>query len=202
MSSASWIRDLLAWRAERLPVRLWLPLAATLWLASGSLTTIGGILALGLVAFLRLWDDLADREDDAVREPERVLPRSDPRPFRVAAAVIGFACAGLVASGPSPVPRLLAFVALAGALAAWYAGLRRRVGPVPGYHVLLAKYPAAILVLGAERSVTTAAAAVYLGLLVYEVAHDARLRSLGRARAAALVEAPLLIGVLLGRIAS
>jgi hypothetical protein len=75
---------LLAYRRERLPVRLIAPLSAGLALASApaaraftglTLLQDAGLMALMLAQF-RLWDDLADRARDADAHPDRVLVRA------------------------------------------------------------------------------------------------------------------------------
>jgi len=175
---------LTAYVAERLPARLMLPLAGVLalaaagggWHSARTLAADAG-LALLLVAQFRVWDDLADRERDARARPHRVL---------VCAASVTPAvhlCVGLSAIGltwtairDGGASSLAILVALNVVLAVWYA--RRGPRTAAGDHVLLAKYPAIVLVTAGARAaanpagVLLAAAAVYLGACVYEACHD------------------------------
>jgi len=82
--------------AERIPLRLFLPLAALLALAArvDAARSIpesivdAGILLL-LMAQFRLWDDIADRPHDRIAHPERVLVGApSDTPFRIACGVL------------------------------------------------------------------------------------------------------------------
>lgn len=135
------------------------------------------LLALWLVGALRLWDDLADRARDRERHPERVLARAaSPRPFALAlAAALAVGLASLAWLAPA---RAAGFALLSAGLAAWYARGSRR--PWPHALVLLAKYPALALLVGASSAATwprvTALSLLYLALVAYERATDPDLR--------------------------
>jgi 4-hydroxybenzoate polyprenyltransferase len=181
---------LTAYAAERLPARLMLPLSGVLALAAGggwrsaqTLAADAG-LALLLVAQFRVWDDLADRERDARAKPHRVLVNA----ASTAPAVL--LCLGLAAAGfawsamrDGAATSLTILIALNGVLAVWYA--RRGARTTAGDHVLLAKYPAIVLVAAGARlaahpaRVLLAAAAVYLGACVYEAWHDRMAQAAG-----------------------
>lgn len=173
-----------AYIAERLPARLVLPLAGLLalaatggeWHSTRTLAADAG-LALLLVAQFRVWDDLADRESDARAYPQRVLVTA----ASVTPAVLfclGLAAASLtgmaIRDGASS--SVVIFLVVTGALAVLYA--RRGPRTTGGNHVLLAKYPAIVLITAGGRvgthsgGVLLAAAAVYLGACVYETWHD------------------------------
>lgn len=205
MSSTSPFDALLRYRRTRLSGRLYLPLALLL-LAAGAAAGgpmsaalwVGRFLLAGtLLVQFRLWDDLADLPHDRREHPERVLVQADSlTPFHAVllAALIGSV---LLLAWQGDVLRLLVFLALNAVFLAWYAGLRRVVpGVVLDYHVVLAKYPVFVFLLSAPpcRAGTLAAVAVpiYLGLCVYEVLHDARLRACRAALAALVLEAAAL----------
>jgi 4-hydroxybenzoate polyprenyltransferase len=171
-----------AYAAERLPLRLLLPVAMLLALPSAAagwpgLAAMAGHAGMALLLFVqfRLWDDLADRHADRVRHPDRTLCRAaSPRPIVwtcLALAVVNQAAAFARGS--------MAFWTLAGltlSLGALYR-LRGRRSALADY-VLLAKYPAIVLVLAGPRTAAApvamagAMATVYLAACVYEAWHD------------------------------
>jgi 4-hydroxybenzoate polyprenyltransferase len=165
------------------------------------------LLALSLVVHFRVWDDLADRGPDAVRHPDRILVASGRLgPFHALWAAAAAASAALLATGPWPARRLLAWALLALALGAWYAAFRRRVGhPLLRAHVVLVKYPVFVYLLGGETARPLprllAALAVYLALCAYEVLHDPEVarapgaRQALRAEVAGLVTASVALAV-------
>ena len=161
------------------------------------------LLALLLVFELRLWDDLFDREIDRQQHPDRVLCRAaSVRPFLgllFVTTAINFVLTAVL----RPWWSLVALLALHLFLAIWYHVRDQTLaGRIANYHVVLLKYPVIIWILGA-RTVTDCAsppllfslAAAYLGLCVYEVAHDASLRKLRVARICLAVESLLLAAV-------
>jgi hypothetical protein len=169
----------------RLPPHVFVPLAVFLW-GAGAVRFPGGgpagaVLAWTLIAQFRLWDDLADRHEDRVRDPDRDLVRARSLlPFRLLAAALFVGNAAWLAL-PTPRPLLLPFLILSGLLLAWYAGLRRLIrGPILRSHLLLLKYPTiAYLVAAPPRLLADAVflillALVYLTFCVYEVLHDDR----------------------------
>jgi hypothetical protein len=187
---------LTAYIAERLPVRLLLPVAGVLALAAGaggprSIQALGadGALALVLVVQFRAWDDLADRERDRAGHPGRVLVRTASA-GPVALGCLALACAAFtwIAIRDGAGVSLAVLAALNGGLAVWYA--RRGPRTAAGDHVLLAKYPVMVLVIAGGRvgahpmRALLAAAAVYLAACVYEAWHDRAAPAAGRALAA------------------
>src|SRR5690606_33350878 len=70
-----------AWRAQRLPLVRYAPLALLIaWAGCGNAIAsvrglLGFVLASGFIAQYRLWDDLVDRVRDRSVHPERVLAR-------------------------------------------------------------------------------------------------------------------------------
>jgi 4-hydroxybenzoate polyprenyltransferase len=171
-----------AYAAERLPLRLLAPITALLALASAAagwpgpaaLTAEAGHALLLFVQF-RLWDDLADRHRDRERHPGRVLCRAvSPRPVVRACLVLAAVnlSAALLRGG-------VAFGTLAGltlALGALYRLRGDRTALTD--HLLLAKYPAIVLVLAGPRAATApvstagAMALAYLAACAYETWHD------------------------------
>jgi hypothetical protein len=172
-----------AYVTERFPPRLFVPLAAAIAVAAsgGDYAAIpfavDTVAAWLLVAELRLWDDLADRAADRVTHPERVLAASvSIRPFVVMCSALAVINAAWTASRTGVLPSLAILAGLHGALGLWYA--RRTMRTLAGDQLLLAKYPALVLVLAGER-VTQAplviglsAAAVYIAASAYEAWHD------------------------------
>lgn len=167
------------WR-ERFPLHVFIPLAGVLALAAhpgrrGVLSFAADVsFALLLLATTRLWDDLADREHDAVLHPDRVLVRARTSlGYGVTCVVLAGAAATVVLLRPGrevagPILGLLYAL-----LAAFYA-VRPRVSATAEM-VLLAKYPVFVLVI-AGGFVTTltlsAALMVYAGACAYEAWHD------------------------------
>jgi hypothetical protein len=132
--------------------------------------------ALLLLAQFRLWDDLADRTRDAVSHPQRVIVSAPSvRPF--AAACIALAALNIaIALARDGGLSLVLLCALDAALWVWYARRGRRSNL--GDHLLLAKYPAFVLVLAGVRLASSplpvglCAAAIYLCANLYEAWHD------------------------------
>jgi hypothetical protein len=158
-----------AWRATRLPLARYLPLALLLaWAACGNaLISARGIaitlIALGLVTQCRLWDDLVDRERDAARHPQRVLVRSgELGPFRLATALLGMANA-IALMALNGWPHALGAALLFAALAGWYRWQESR-GPLHAL-VLLLKYPVFVLLLALPGTWPIAAATVVYGAI-------------------------------------
>jgi 4-hydroxybenzoate polyprenyltransferase len=134
-------------------------------------------LALVLVLALRLLDDLVDLHRDRAQHPARVLPRApSPRPFVVAlASTLALGGAALALLGPMRLAGLALLVLLLGG---WYAlGTRR---PWPHALVLLAKYPALALLVGAPDAApgprALALGLLYAALVAHERATDPALR--------------------------
>jgi hypothetical protein len=189
------MNQLVAWLRERMPARRFVPLALLLTLLGGPLDTRRiplALLAWLLLATFRLRDDLADRERDRQRAPERVLVRTPAlRPFSRAWA-LGFvvALAGVVLAQGLVHARMLVW--LGGAFELAYG---RALG---GRHRwVLLKYPAFVLLLAERIDLETAgiAALVYLSLALFERIDDPELAARPHAplRASAC---PLLAGVL------
>ena len=160
-------------------------------------------LALLLVFELRLWDDLCDREIDQQEHPERVLCRAASVRSFLGLLFVTIAINFVLAALLRPWWSLVALVAIHLLLAIWYR-FREQILPerIANYHVVLLKYPVIVWILGARTAVDRASlpllyslAAAYLGLCIYEVAHDASLRKLRGARICLAVECLLLAAV-------
>jgi tellurite resistance protein TehA-like permease len=174
--------SLLAWRRERLPWRLALPVTTGLALpaawAGGDarLLLSAWPMALLLFAIFRLGDDLADRERDATRTPARVMVVGPPRPFRIAlAASTLLALLALAAASWIAFTVLLLFGAV---LTAGYLLARPRIRDATWrYGLLLTKYPAMVAALSCLQSAPTldrlcaAAGAAWAGAIAYERWH-------------------------------
>ena len=139
----------------------------------------------GLVVWFRLWDDLADREADRHMHPERILVQAQSlTPFYMlwAALLITNGIAVWEVSGD--LWRMAGLTVTVFTFTAWYA-LRDRVSknPVVRSHVVLLKYPLFVwLVAGtvsAERwpVLTCTLVLVFVGLSLYEILHDPKMRA-------------------------
>ena len=172
-----------AYIVERLPPLLFIPLAAAIAVAAAGGTyevvslAVDTIAAWLLVAELRLWDDLADRAADQVTHPERVLAAAvSIRPFVAMCLALVVINVGWTASRNALVPSLAMLAGLHGVLGLWYA--RRTARTLAGDQLLLAKYPALVLVLAGDRLtdaplvIGLSAAAIYLAASAYEAWHD------------------------------
>jgi 4-hydroxybenzoate polyprenyltransferase len=205
--SSSLSRDLLAYLRTRFPV--WLAVLLPLVLVLAALrervvrpaeSAVALLIALLLVVELRLWDDLCDVESDRHAHADRVLCRSPSlRRFWglfLLLMAVNFALAALW-RGWWSVAMLLGLHVL---LAVWYGWRgQAHLGPVVNYHVVLLKYPMIVLMLGAVTAadivrtpLVLSALMVYLGMCIYEVAHDVRLRQLRSAQICLAVECLLL----------
>jgi hypothetical protein len=195
-----------AYLRERYPSRRFVPLAFLVAgagiLASAGLAhmTVASLARAGLrgitVAYLlilvfRIWDDLEDRERDAVLHPGRITTRATATgPLIAVLSGASIIAAALVFMGPQPILRLMALAALTLVISVWY-GARGAINsaPVANALVVLSKYPVIAVVvapatLWAEPDVARAAPfllALYLFLCIHEALDDPILRrSLGR----------------------
>src|SRR5690606_7686476 len=115
-----------AWRAQRLPLARFVPLALLIaGAACGSaLASARGLavvgLALSLIAQCRLWDDLVDRERDRISHPERLLATSGTLDAYVNAVVVLATANVLALALLHGWPHALGAVTLFAALALWY----------------------------------------------------------------------------------
>ena len=170
------------WR-ERFDLLRFGPAAALVGMAAAAtgdsaLTTWGvdTLLALTLIAQFRLWDDLADRQRDRRHHSDRILATAVRIwPFVTQAVGLAAVNAALVLQleGPTPATGLLV---LNLAAAAYYAlrGSERTVG---SDLMLLAKYPAFVLILSGSEPrpgrLVLAMATTYAAACAFEVWHDA-----------------------------
>ena len=181
----TWI-PVAAWRASRLPLARFMPLALLIAGAAASHadralqeTLIRFPVAFLLVAQFRLWDDIVDRARDRLHHPDRVLTDVDAiGAFLLTATLLGVVNVTAVAllNGAGPMVGLLMLHAL---LAAWY-GLRTK-RDLWHAHALLLKYPAFVLILSTEPAslpVAAGAALIYAAMCMFELFQ--RRRDVGR----------------------
>lgn len=169
------MNQLVAWLRERMPARRFVPLALLLTLLGGPLALHRlplALLAWLLLACFRLRDDLADRERDRERAPERVLVRARSlQPFARAHALgLVLALVALLLVQGTLHARMLVWLG-----SAFEQAYRQTVG---GRHRwVLLKYPAFVLLLAERIDVETAgiAALVYLSLALFERIDDPEL---------------------------
>ena len=177
-----------AYLRERFTLRLFLPLALFIGLATAStgqrwetLALDAGYALLLLVQF-RVWDDLADRSRDAVAHPDRVLVRAaEVTPliaFCGALAVFNI-CLAVWRDASGLAVSVLALLNLA--LGAWYLSRsHRRNSSEDPVRLLafLAKYPAILFVVAGARlassplQTVSAALLLYVVVCAYEAWHD------------------------------
>ncbi|MGV8991519.1 MAG: hypothetical protein ACOH1Q_08990 [Thiobacillus sp.] len=130
---------------------LWLLLLAGVALAArdglGRLPVLALASALFIIAF-RLWDDLADRENDRLRHPQRCLVNSiNDGPFYAVVCLLLATLTSLVALLTDG-SRVLIFLGLLAAFLGVYRRTRNRPDLRPLRTVLvLAKYPVFVLLL-------------------------------------------------------
>jgi hypothetical protein len=172
-----------AYLRERFRLRLFLPLALLIAAAafvppaSWMSFALDCGFALALLAQFRLWDDLADRGHDGVLHPERVLVRTTDVTqvvaFCGALAVLNI-CLSVWRDASGIAVGLLASLDLA--LGIWYLARTKRTAP--GEQLLLAKYPAMIVIVSGSRlldapvQILGAAIVLYLAVCAYEGWHD------------------------------
>lgn len=218
MSRAEIIRRYLV---ERYRTRRFIPLALLLasagMLAAPGTERLGTVAAFGsglracfiayiVVLALRVWDDLQDRERDALAHPDRITVRAEAAtPLRHLAWASVAATTVLIATGDEPLARLLVFALLGATLGFWYR-VRTSLAPSPVLtaHVVLIKYPviAYLVAPGAVHGASglTLAApvlvAVYLLLCIHEGLDDPELRRSRAARGVLVAESALILPLL------
>jgi hypothetical protein len=159
------------------------------------------LLAFVLTTQYRVWDDLADRDRDALIHPDRVTVRtSSLAPLVATCALLGLAGFVIVVFLRESLPAAIAITGLTLVAVSWYS--RRGPRSLIGDHVLLAKYPAFVLVVAMSRGGTLtmplwlSMSAVFLTVVLYEAIHD-RSSPGSRQRGVIACEAALLAVTLL-----
>ncbi len=174
--SASSLESIGAWRAQRLPLARYVPLAMLIaWAACGSaIATARGLaltgLALSLIAQCRLWDDLVDRHRDRSAHPERLLAAGGTMDGYVNAVIVLGAVNAIALALLLAWPHALGALTLFAALALWYR--RHRARGLVHAHVLLLKYPAFVLLLAGSpfaNQTLAAALTVYAAMCAFEI---------------------------------
>jgi hypothetical protein len=162
-----------AYLRERFPLTLYVPLGVVI--ASPDLRA--SLFAVLLLLQFRVWDDLADRHRDALSHPERVVVRAvtvTPLIALCGALAVLNICIAVWRDGSGIAVAALA--ALNGLFGAWY--LARSGRTALGDHLLLAKYPAMVVIVAGPRAasspylVVAIAALTYLVACGYEAWHD------------------------------
>jgi hypothetical protein len=175
--SRSAIELLIAYGRTRVPLWVYLPLAVFLWVASLPMDIVavmdlpdhasGIAFAFSLAVQFRLWDDLADVEEDRKVHPERVLVRAGSlAPFYVVLVIlitgndvwvyfhpVSWVTGALFLGQPGPwrgagMVGPLVFLLLNYGFLVWYQWLRRSFRePLVRAHVVLIKYPVFVYLL-------------------------------------------------------
>jgi hypothetical protein len=130
------------------------------------------LIALLVVQF-RLWDDIADREHDRTRYPERVLQRHKGRatPFLLAMGLLALPILALLSLLQTPAWRIAAYGLLVAALAVVYGSHATAHGRVMRMGWVLLKYPIFVLLPLTWPPATNAwvaATIAYLMVMLYD----------------------------------
>jgi SAM-dependent methyltransferase len=168
------LKEIRDYAIERFPLRVFLPAAMLIALASGAgpLSDPGAwakniAFALLLVAQFRVWDDLADRTRDAIDHPNRVLVRSQR--VNLFACLTGALAAVNVFLTAGNVRACAILVGLNAVLAVHYA-LRGSSRNLAGSLLILAKYPAFVLILASGYGTipVLSAIAIFAGACAFD----------------------------------
>jgi hypothetical protein len=173
-----------AWLRERFRAVVFVPVALVIGAAASAAGSFAvwrlvqdAAFVLSLLLQFRLWDDLADRSADAIMHPDRVLVKApSTRSFRTLCSALGLINIVFAIRADQTAIAVSTLIALNGALALWYALRSRR--SLAGDQLLLAKYPAFVLVVAGDRAAAAplitavAATLVYFVASVYEARHD------------------------------
>jgi hypothetical protein len=181
VSSTSPVAELFAYGGERianLRIALLVAIIAGLGFAvEKPYDAANAVIRITLVALLviqfRLWDDIADREHDRERYPERVLQRHKGRatPFLVLLGALTVPILALLFTFENPAWRIGAYGALAAALAVVYGSHATAHGRVMRMGWVLLKYPVFVLlplVSPSSPNAWVAAAIAYLVVMFYD----------------------------------
>ena len=138
------------------------------------------LLAFMLILQFRLWDDIADRERDRLKHPDRILCQvSDIKPFLVMASVFPLINGLLLAWYHDHIARIPAYLLLCALLLAWYR--LRPSSASPGLlnsALVLLKYPfiAWLVSTTAEDPamplIFSCLISVYLIFIIFEILDD------------------------------
>jgi hypothetical protein len=184
---------LLRYQKSRIPWSIFASLALFLCIASATSrwpTEVGKwcfhwTLALCMVVQFRLWDDLADVENDRGNHPSRVLCQTQSH--QVFWGLVGTLCivnTVLIATFKSYIA-LAAFFVLNVAYVLWYSMPRKMSSDHVVVHAMvLLKYPVFVFLLSGPRGEWHLSLSLCYGMLVtflcfcaYELQHDERLRA-------------------------
>jgi hypothetical protein len=186
VSSTSFRKDLAAYVSSRLAIArialLWLVLSACAVLMSLTHSSAAVIFSITLMAILiiqfRLWDDIVDRNVDAVIHPQRVLVNSD-HIQRFAYLCGGLCVPVVIVLSYFDETHWLSYGVLLLAMAIFYAttsALPRLIRA----HLVLLKYPIFIWLCASNANPTQwlrYGMAAYFALCMYEIASDVALRT-------------------------
>jgi hypothetical protein len=160
---------------------LWAVLIATLLVSVGAVGSPAAqltqsVLLLVAILVFRLWDDLADREHDRLRHPERVLVKArELTPF-IVVLLAGLLSVAFLLRGD--VRQLLFYLGLVALLAALYhGGLEKVLARSVRSGLVLLKYPLFVYLLVTPTwRAWLAGLGLYVLLLVFEWRDDPDLR--------------------------
>jgi hypothetical protein len=169
--------------AERLPVRVVVPVASALALAARSASSatwlqfaVATAAAAALFVQFRVWDDLADIPRDAIAHPDRVTVRAaTTTPLFASAVLLNLFLSTFLFAAAHQLSMVCLAATVAGFAFYYRARCKRSLG---SDHLLLLKYPAFVIVLATAyppiRSfrLLLAAGAAFLAACVYEGLHD------------------------------
>ena len=209
--SRYWIDILLEYRCTRLPHVIYVPLAIFLATAaySGADNADAGewffaaVLCYGLVVQFRLWDDLADIEEDRLRDPGRLLCRlqSTSGANRLL-VIVSMVVLPLVLYRNAFGAGSWVYFALLAITAAWYGGgSRGDLSIATRSRIQLCKYPLFVLIVAPAPWpsgmpwLAVSMLMVYLSFVIFEFLDDDRI-AVGKYAGAELGAYLLFISVL------
>jgi hypothetical protein len=162
-------------------VLLWAVLIATLLVSGESIGSQAAqltqsVLLLVAIFVFRLWDDLADREHDRLRHPERVLVKAQGLTPFIVVLIAGLLLLSFLLRDDAR--RLLAYLGLVALLSLLYhSGFGQALGRSARSGLVLLKYPLFVYLLASpSRRAWLAGPGLYILLLVYEWRDDPDLR--------------------------
>ena len=208
MSSTSFPEDMVAYVASRLVVGrivlLWLALSVCALIVSREISpaivVFGAMLAAALIAQFRLWDDLADRDYDAILHPQRVLVATiHTRRFAYLCGLLALPVAVALGIGYG-IGHLAVYGGLLAAMSVLYAAGGIALPRLLRAHLVLLKYPVFIWLCAQDADPAQwvrVGVIVYLALSLLELVSDSVLRRSVAWRGVLLFEAVALAALLI-----
>lgn len=204
MLSTSFPRELAAYFTSRLLVGrvvcLWLALSASILILSHekslAYAAFGILMIAALIVQFRLWDDLVDRDIDAVLHPHRVIVTTDYVRYFARFCYLLTLPVAVFLGFVSGMLHLIIYGLLLVAISVLYAVPRVKLSKLLRAHLVLLKYPIIIWLCTFEANPVQWACfstAVYLAICMFELFSDASLRNVAAWRVLVLIEVAVLV---------